>query len=167
MTALGLINAGSRITASMLRAVAPLAAYKTADETVTSSTTLQADDQLFIALLANATYSWDLWLNYEGGTQGSSDLKTGWSLPASASLKGSAEYVNNAGSSIVEVYFTGASTLAPGTNGSGQVRGFTARGTITTSATAGNMQLEWCQNTVSATGTIVHAGSVLRAWQIA
>ena len=164
MTTVSSINAGSRITASEIRNVAPLAAYKGADETVSTGVgTLQNDDALFLSLLANAVYKWELWLNYEGGTTGSSDLKVGWTVPSGATLKGSADYTTSG--AVVEVYWTNATTLAPGTNGAAAIRGFNARGTIATT-TAGTLQLQWCQNTGSAVNTTVHAGSILLAWQV-
>lgn len=166
MTAISQIPAGARLTASELQGVAPLAAYKGADETVTSSAVLQNDDALFVTVAANATYKFQLWLNYEGGTQGSSDLKIGWSLPSGATIKGSATYINASGGSVVEVYFTNASTLAAGTNGAASIRGFFAKGTLAVSSTGGTMQLQWAQNTSSGTGTIVHSGSELSLWQL-
>src|ERR1700733_4519961 len=83
----------------------PLAGYK-AGSTSRASTTAQSNDpDLIITVAANAIYEFVLWLNYEGGTQGSSDLKMGLAVPASASAVTSATYVNNSGGATVEVYY--------------------------------------------------------------
>lgn len=165
MTALDQINAGARVTAALLQGVAPLAAYKGADETVTSSTVLQNDDALFLDLDAAATYFWLMLLDYEGGMQGSSDLKWQFSVPSGAAGILSPLFFSNSGALSFTLGGIAATVIA-GTNGAGTKRPLLAAGTIVTSATAGNMQLTWAQNVSSGTGTIVHAGSALLAWQV-
>src|SRR5690348_8430193 len=80
------MQAGSRILAQMLRNIAPLAAYKSLDETVSTGVgTLQPDDSLLLAVQPNAVYMWLLFATYSGGAAGT-DLMAGWSLPAGASM---------------------------------------------------------------------------------
>src|SRR5690348_15724965 len=97
MTAIGNINAGGRILASAMRGIAPLAVIKGADESVTSSTTLQNDDALLVTLTANATYVFSLFLNYQGGTQGSSDIKVAWTFPTGTTMRYCRDFVTTAG----------------------------------------------------------------------
>lgn len=160
------INAGTTYTASLIQSIVPPAGFKSADTSRASTTTMTADPDLTMPLVANGWYTFELWLNYEGGTEGSSDMQFTWSVPAGATLRGSADYVNNAGTTIVEVYFTASTTLQPGTNGSGAIRGVTARGSVQMSTTAGNLTFKWAQNTSSATPTIVHSGSYLKTTRL-
>lgn len=167
MTAVSSVNAGSRITASMLRGVAPLAVVKGADESVTSSTTLQNDDALFLSVAANATYLFECYLNYEGGTLGSSDLKLVWSAPSGATMRFTFAHVDTSGNNVCSVTSAAGSTLTTGTNGAASLRGATMKGTLAVGATAGTLQLTWAQNTSSGTATIIHALSHLALWQVA
>jgi hypothetical protein len=146
----------------------PLVGYKASDTSRTSTTTAANDADLIIQLAANAIYEWRCWLNYEGGTQGSSDLKLDWSsIPAGATLRGSATYVNASGGAVTEVYISGGGgSIAAGTNGAAAIRGFRALGTIVTSAAASGFAVKWAQNTSSGTSTILHAGSILKAWRV-
>src|SRR5262245_32334636 len=61
-------------------------ANKTSDQSVTSSTTLVNDSTLVVALAANSTYWVNLEIKYEGGTNGSSDMKLQLNIPAGATL---------------------------------------------------------------------------------
>jgi hypothetical protein len=146
----------------------PLVGLKASDTSRASNTTAANDPDLIVQLAANATYEWRTWINYEGGTQGSSDLKIQFtSVPSGATLRGSATYVNASGGAVVEVYVTsGGGSLAAGTNGGGAIRGFRAVGTIVTSSTASGFAISWAQNTSSGTATVVHAGSILKAWRV-
>lgn len=166
MTALGQITAGARLTAAMLRAVAPDAAYKSVDQSVTSSTTLVNDNALFLPLLASATYFFAFSIIYEGGTQGSSDIKTAWTFPSGTTMRYTPVRYNTAGT-LASFPNIQTDVVASATSGAGTLRSFQGTGTVITSTTAGNLQLQWAQNTSSGTATIVHAGSSIDAWQIA
>jgi hypothetical protein len=166
MTAPGNIAAGGRILAADIRSVAPLAVIKGADETVTSSTTLQNDDALVLPVVANGTYIFWCYLDYEGGTQGSSDIKWQWAVPASATLRYWAGYIGTTGTLHGSATITGGTSVSAGTGGTSVLMGAFMKGTLIVSSTAGNIQLEWAQNTSSGTGTIVHAQSELTLWRI-
>ncbi|MGH3743723.1 MAG: hypothetical protein ACRDTP_02555 [Mycobacteriales bacterium] len=167
MTAAGQINAGSRLTAAMVRGVAPLSAYKNASEAGTNVTTLHSDNALFIPLLADAVYDFELVLGYEGGSLGSSDLKIGWALPGGATMGYTAYGNTTSGNATDGPWYTASSTPAFGTNGTSTPIGLVASGTIVTSSAAGTMQLRWAKNSTSvSTLTTVLAGSVLLAWQV-
>ena len=165
MTALGSILAGARILAADVQAVAPLAIIKGADQSVTSSVAMQNDDALLVNVEANASYLLLCYLDYEGGTRGASDLKWQWAVPSGASLR----YQRLCVDPSSNPQFTTMSTATVGTagsNGAGVLQGVTMNGTLTTSATPGTLQLQWAQNTSSATATIVHAQSSLALWRI-
>lgn len=167
MTAAGRIYAGSRLTAAMVQAVAPLSAYKSQVEIVTSSTVLQNDDALLLPeLQADAVYMFICVLGYNGGTLGSSDIKLAWLLPSGAVMS-YALYGNTTSGAATNGYWeTQTSIPALGTNGTGTPIGAVMAGTVATSATPGAMQLQWAQHTSSATPTTVLQGSVLGAWQV-
>ena len=155
-------SAGSRITAAGLNAAIGLEVIKGSDESVTSSTTLQNDNELVIAVVASATYDFRCYLDFEGGTQGSSDIKWTWVIPASASIRYRAVYTNTSGSAITGTTNLDSDVVTAGTSGAGTLRGTEMVGTLVVGANAGNVQLQWAQNTSNATPTIVHAQSSLR-----
>jgi hypothetical protein len=148
----------------MLRGIAPLGVIKSEDEDRTTTTTLQADEELFLAIPASTSWLWVCYLDYEGGANGASDLKIRWNGPGTISywLAGS-----NASSlaTIIGQTFAGNSAQVLGTNGAGNLRGALIVGTIV-AGVDGDLALSTCQNTSSSTPTIVHAGSALAAWEI-
>lgn len=152
---------GQVLTASDVNSwFVPLAAVKTADQSVTSSTTLVNDTQLLVAVAASATYRLDALIYYTGGTTGSSDLKLGWTVPAGTTITGGADSVANP-LAVAQVFMTQSSVLFSATNGAGNPFPISLWGTVVTSGTAGNLQLQWAQNTSSATSTIVKTASLL------
>jgi hypothetical protein len=155
------------MTAAMLRAIAPNAVIKGADQSLASSTTLQNDNALFVPCAANATYFFVCMLDYEGGTAGSSDIKWVWSVPTSSALR--YHLIATAAAAVLATTTgttqPGAATVTAGTNGAGVLRGATMLGSLITS-TAGLLQLQWAQNASNATPTIVHGQSVLALWQV-
>lgn len=166
--AIPVFTVGEVLTASLVNSwLAPLAAYKSADQSVTSSTVLVNDTALVLAVAANSTYFFTAFLDYEGGTQGSSDFKMAWSVPASATMRWTRIGLDTAGAVNAGALSDQTSTPAMGTNGAGNVRGVTLHGTLNVSSTSGNFQFQWAQNTSSGTATIVHAGSYLQAQRIA
>lgn len=145
----------------------PLIGVKASDTSRSNTVAQTNDPDLTVAVAANATYRILMWLNYEGGTQGASDLKIGMAVPASATLRTSCTYVNASGGAVVEVYYaSGGTALIPGTNGPGNIRGFRMVGTLITGASSGSLAVSWAQSTSSATATTLHTGSVLEAWRI-
>jgi hypothetical protein len=138
---------------------------KTADETVTNSSTVQNDDQLFVPLLANSAYWFECMLIYDGIQ--AADIKIGFAFPAGASLvwthggldigsTGLNGEVSRAGRSAA----TGDAGCPNGSTGGTRVY-MPVEGRVATSGTAGNLQLQWSQNTANATGTIMGVDSVM------
>ena len=88
-------TAGSSATAAGVNELAARGVVKPTDESVTSSTTLQPDNDLLYALNeVNATYDFVCYLNYEGGTINTSDLKWTWAVPSGAILRYMAFYIS-------------------------------------------------------------------------
>lgn len=154
-----------------------LHARKPADETVTSSTTLQNDDHLVLALSANATYEFEAFLfTIETGGDFVGDIKTAFAFPAGATvhLVGAGPHPTSfttGTSSVTEWLARPTQTSSPTQTltygvGSGQTA-LWMKGVIVVSATAGDLQLQWAQNVSDATGITVKAGSWIAAERIA
>jgi len=152
--------AGSRLTAGLLTSGEPIQVIKPADQSLTSNATLQNDNALTLPVVANATYLFRCMLDYEGGTQGSSDIKWTWTLPAGATMRYWLGRTSTAGAALIGEA-TGAQTLTAGSSGAGNLNGILMDGTLIMSSTAGSITLQWAQNTSSGTATIVHAQSYL------
>jgi hypothetical protein len=158
---------GQVLTASDVNSwFVPLAAYKGADQSVTSSTTLVNDSALVVPVAANAVYDFSLRVFYTGGTTGTGDIITQLTVPS-----GTTGLLRIAGLNLSLAFQYGYRTipiaaLAFGGNGTSTLEVCEITGTVTTSSTAGNLQFQWAQNTSSATATTVKAGSVLVAQRI-
>lgn len=140
--------------------------FKTATESVTSSTTLQNDDQLFFAVVANARYTFDGIITYDGAAAG--DLKVAFTYPALATFEWS-NYGNTgpaAGTSVTDlntvIQTNDARSLNALPTPSPPGLSFRPGGYLITGANAGTLQMQWAQDTSSATATRVRTGSWLR-----
>jgi len=152
--------AGEKLTAALLLSLLPVGIVKPSDQSLTSNTTLQNDNDLVVSLQANTSYHFECFLDYEGGTAGAADIKWGWTLPAGITLRYIALYENLTPTLAGAVTWGSADVVQAQSNGAGNRRGIFMNGACTT-VSAGNMQLQWAQNTSSATATIVHANSKL------
>lgn len=140
---------------------------KSADETVTSSTTMQDDNELVIAVSANTKYHVELILIYRA--LAAADLKLGWSGPASATLAWVADdFISSIAANVGPVARTlqvisgtpscGGVESVPGT---GDNLFALPKGILQVAGTAGSLTFRWAQNTSNATGSVVLTGSTL------
>jgi len=137
---------------------------KPSDTIRTATTTLADDPHLTFAGLANTVYAVEAVLYLNGPS--AADWKFGWSVPAGATMlwgavgEGSSKW--SAGSSTVTP--TALNTEAdPDTGGAATgVCGRVLKGKVRIDATAGNVTLQWAQNTSNGGNSIVTAGSFLR-----
>jgi hypothetical protein len=131
---------------------------KSSDQTVTSSTTLVNDSQLLFAVAANETYIFQAWL-YTFAADGTPDIKVTFTGPAGSTVFWSSSQVifNAAGSTTLTVVAPGATTADLFVDSN--LRAIQLYGTILNGGTAGNLQFQFAQNTSSANGTSVKAGS--------
>jgi hypothetical protein len=146
---------------------------KTADEPVTSSTTLQNDNDLVVSVVANAKYEIVLYAAINGAASG--DVKLAWTVPASAtgqrystgpavsSATSTADTTVRA-SSVTDSFTT---EINYGVFSVGQQSFIQETLYITTAGTAGNVQLQWAQNASSGTATTVEAGSYMKVTRVA
>lgn len=136
---------------------------KASNESVTSSTTLQNDDELKYAMAANTNYHFEISVLYTGATAG--DIKFSINLPSGADLWASG--IIPSGGTV--------SMFGPITSPLGVISGLDAlgttnptmifiRGVVMNGSTAGDLQFQWAQNASSGTATTVYAGSYLKVW---
>lgn len=160
------IRAGHKVLVSDFDLIGVFA-IKTGDESVTSSTTLQNDDQLVLPVAANARYIMDGWFRYTGAASPAGDLKMGWTLPSGASMSWTNFGVNTSALTAYNVVVElTAGGRAVGTNGATEMS-CAPKGYIATSSTSGSLQLQWAQNSSSGTATVLKVGSYVRIVRVA
>lgn len=137
---------------------------KASDETVNNSTSVQDDNELFIPLDANSTYVFEGLIIYNSSTV--ADFQIDFTVPSGATGRRNIIHGTSAISSCstTSINYNGGSitAVASGIGGTGADCDFPIVGTVTTSGTSGNFQVQWAQNTLEASDTIVKAGSYLR-----
>lgn len=119
---------------------------KTADETVTNTTTKQDDDSLTFSPPVSSKVVVDGFLIFSSSAV--ADIAFDWTLPTGATMDWAIEGETDA-------TLDGA--------GVGTERTVSFRGSVVMSSTAGAVTLKWAQGTAEATNTTVHAGSALTA----
>lgn len=151
---------------------------KTADESVTSSTTFQSDDEITIAGIAIGTYEIESEVWVAGTSAGAADIKIRWAWPSGSggTLTWSGvglhiDWGNSSGLRDVEINGSLKATTSPTSQAEyGTVTGASKpihiKGRMTVAAT-GTLTLEWAQNTSHATATTVKAGSWLTLRKVA
>ena len=159
-------------TADVLQDLVPLYARKTADESVTSSTTLQNDDELAVTVSAGGIYTLDAFILFTGNETG--DFQCRFTFPSGSTLHfaayapapGDAGF--NTGGSAGNVEFFARQNTTSSPSGVIIYSGSTAQvhlrlvGTLVVGSSAGTLQFQWAQNTSNGTATTVKAGSWLK-----
>lgn len=164
-------TAGEVVTDTKMDQVSLDFIRKTADESVTSSATLQNDDHLLATIGATGTYLFDLWLRGTSAANAAGDLAIGFTYPTGT----------------LDLFGLGLDgTLASGTTGtvqatsvspvSGNVAAFyglstsivtiNIRGILIATAT-GTLQFQWAQQASNANASTIKAGSHLTVRQVA
>ncbi len=158
---------GQVLTASDVNAwFVPLFAYKGSDQSKTSNTTMGNDTALVLAAAINTSWKFECFIDYDGGTQGSSDIKWQFTVPAGATMRYYYAGLGTAGGTLA-AWSNAGNVQTAGTNGLGTHRVIYMNGTYVMSGTAGNLQLQWAQNTSSGTATTVYTQSYLQLWRVA
>jgi hypothetical protein len=160
-------SAGAKLRGSVLSAliteVRPVIARKTVDETISSSSTLQNDDELFVSVTANAVYSARLHLPYQSNA--TPGFKYGFTFPSGTTLP----LWSFEGITTVPAFTYGVATNGgvSGLGGTAANQALDAWGLVIVSSTAGTLQVQWAQNTLNASNTIVRAGAFLELIRLA
>ncbi len=145
-------QAGQKVRASEINRGIPTIARATADTTVNNTTTLVNAVGLVVPVEADAHYWWRCLLAFNGNA--TADIKLAWTVPSGADgFWGSVDE-----SVRVDDYGAAATYTIDGANTVAELSGW-----LDTSAAAGNLQLQFAQNTATAVNTIVRAGSMLQS----
>ncbi|MEU4576600.1 hypothetical protein [Nonomuraea sp. NPDC023979] len=138
---------------------------KTADESVTSSITLQDDNHLFLSVAANTDYWVQGHLIYEGAANPSGDLQLGWSYPSGAAWTWVSDALGTGETAstgiISRTRQVGSGSSSPGTVGAGVLVVAVPKGVLRVGSSSGFLKLRWAQLASSGTPTIVKTGSLL------
>jgi hypothetical protein len=150
--------------------VAPIIAYKTAAQSVTSSTTLVDDNDLYLIGEAGKVYAGELWAPYTGDTTG--DIKFRFTFPTSDFLWGPMRLPVAATSTNAATPDWGGELITAGTNTATPTGGATSGLPIlwipfTWAPTdAGTLQFQWAQNVSSGTALTLQKYSRIMMWRI-
>lgn len=160
---MALIQTGMRLTPAVLN---DPTAYKTADTSRTSTTTLAADPNLTVPVIANAVYVMSLAVAHTYDP--ACDFKFSWTGPSGATMANwTANWRTTDGVEVSGAFAT-LGTVVPITSASGTfTQPLWAHGILITSTTAGNLAMTWAQNTSAVGAATVKAGSLLRVERIA
>lgn len=163
--------AGQKITASLLRSMLPQTVRKTADTSRSATTTFADDDHLTFAAEASAVYTMVGWIKYFASN--TPDIKIQFSVPSGC--LGEWAWIMP-GATTLATTTTGYSIRTETNDVSGSRTGYgTSDSTMFTpisglfrmSSTAGNIVLQWAQNTSDATATVMYTDSWLQFQRIA
>lgn len=129
-------------------------ARKTANQTVTNSTTIQDDTHLQLSVVANAVYRVDGLLIFNGPS--AVNLKIGWVAPTGATFDWIGTGQSTTSPATSGPVITNAQTIASTVYGLGTIGTSTnmtalVRGLLVTAGNAGTFKLQWAQNTANAT----------------
>jgi hypothetical protein len=158
------------MTADILDDMLPDIVVKATTESVTSSTTLQNDDELFLSVVASATYIMEGFIIHSSPTAG--DIQIGFTGPSGATLSWGgvgAATVSTSSAAATEMELRARSISQPLQLGGQASAGTTALigGTLITSSTAGTLQLQFAQFVSDASASQVRVGSWLKLQRIA
>jgi hypothetical protein len=145
---------------------------KTANETVTSSTTLQYDNELAVTVAANSTYLGEIHAAFSGDP--SFDAKCDW-----YGLTGHTMYrhiigpyiavvhVFNADSIRIQSGQTASDAVTIGLEGTGNIAHYQENFVLTTGTSGGTLRFRWAQNASGAVATTCHANSYMTLRKVA
>lgn len=134
---------------------------KATTETVNNSTALQDDNELTIAIAANETIYFDMTIAFNSSTV--ADFKLDIAGPAG--VAGQWIYVTGSANSTDSPWNPLGGSGAP-VNGLGTDKSIIVRGIARNGATAGNVRLQWAQNTAEVSDTKVLADSFVIVWRV-
>lgn len=146
-------------------------ARKTADETVNNSAVMQDDDHLVIAVGANETWRIQGLLHVATGL--TPDFKAQFTVPAGATYLGmffgstTSASAGNLNSMARGLSLAAAAAADLGGVGTGFTLPVVVSGVLVVGGTAGNLTLQWAQNTQDASDTKVLTNSWLEARRVA
>lgn len=146
--------------------------FRTSDATaINNSTTLVNDTVLVTALPTSGRFHWTAVIYYDSST--TADFKVAFTIPAAATMRwgghGPATTVSaNVGDTQFLATTTSGTAIAYGGSGTGTANTsmLLINGTVVQNGTAGNLQLQYAQNTLDATNTVVRLASRMSVWRV-
>jgi len=140
-----------------------LFARKTANESVTSSTAMQNDDELFVSVAANSSYEVSSYIRYDGATAGDMDFQ--FTGPAGAVFSAGISRLLSTAAAVSDDVTDTLEDLsvaaAAGCLGAGVPTAVMVQGILIVGGTAGTFRLQWTQHASSVTATRVLTRSYL------
>lgn len=172
---MGLFGASEDVTSPKLNSMSDYV-LKTADESVTSSATLQNDDHLVYALPATGTYLFKVNLFAVSAANAAGDIRVGFSFPTgTCHFRGVGPHNTLASGSQSDGEWAGVIGATSGTDfipyGLSVVSGvyhigIKLEGILIATAT-GNLRVMWAQYASNASATTVKAGSHMQINRVA
>lgn len=154
--------------ATALEALQELYVAKTADESVTSSSTLQDDNHLLLSVAANTDYYGLLVVLATSAANAAGDIHTGFTFPAGATLHWGAHGPTTAlaSGSVGDVEYLARLSATSGTTEisyglSTSILTIVHYLHLLTAGTAGTLRLQWAQQASNGSATTVKAGSYM------
>ena len=138
--------------------------YKTTDESVANSTTLQDDDDLITALKANTVYQIEGRIHVESASA-TPDFKYAFSIPTGSTISLTGFGAEKAGAFFATDQHLDLEENTIALN-AGVHSYLNFWGIVETNSTAGNIKLQWAQNASNATATILGKLSSIEIWEI-
>lgn len=163
-------SASENVTANKMNSIVGFVA-KTADESVSSSATLQNDDHLLYTIPGAGTYVFDVWLYGLSAANAAGDIVVGFTFPTGTMRIGGSGPDANLASGNIEPgqwgastsYTTGAIFNAYGLS-TGAVTIY-LHGTLVATA-SGTLQFQWAQAASNANASTLKAGSHMCVTQV-
>lgn len=141
-----------------------LYARKTANQTVTSNTTVANDNHLTFAVAANEVWSFDLWLSVIGASAGTANFKMTMNGPSGATILWSfAPQIDTSTAGTTQRHEAKAMAVTDSIYADNLASVIGIKGTIVNGANAGSCTLQWAQDTSNANGCTIYANSTLIA----
>jgi|SRR5215469_7841692 len=145
----------------------PIVVIKPSDTARNNTTTMTNDPDLVLPVAASSTYHINGLILYDGPTAGASDLKSTFTIPAGASGMYFALRQGLGGGFAGNQSNNWTDTVTSNTIAVGTIMNLSVKGILVVGGTAGNLTLQWAQNTANATNTHIKAQSFLTAQRIA
>ena len=143
----------------------PLVGIKSANQTISSSTTLINDADMRFAVAAGSMYEFHVFVRYSSGT--GQDWKSSFTVPAGANAHFSRIARDNSGNFAGDGEFVDTDSVVSQGAGVGAIRTINFFGYVVTAGTSGNLIFQWAQNTSGAFNTTLYQNSYLTGRRIA
>jgi hypothetical protein len=144
--------------------LAALSGIKSANQIITTQTTLINDADMRFAVAANSVYEFHAHMRYASPAGG--DWKSSFTVPAGASAAFNRVGLNASGAPVSGTDFTDASSVTSQGQGAGVLLTADFFGWIVTASTAGNLIFQWAQLTSNAGNTTLFQYSYLTGRRI-